>query len=95
MQKKNIEQVLYMQDSWTELKGIKTLVEAWKIMGKNAPHLIICGTGPLEEWCKNEIHGLNVEMKGFVNNEAVKQMIAQLLDYSTYSVVRRLSDDNS
>lgn len=60
-----------------ELKGIKTLVEAWKIMGKNAPHLIICGTGPLEEWCKNEIHGLNVEMKGFVNNEAVKQMIAR------------------
>ena len=59
-----------------ELKGIRVLVEAWKLMGPSFPHLTICGTGPLEEWCKEETKGLNVEMKGFVPNEDAKRLIA-------------------
>ena len=60
-----------------ELKGIRVLVEAWKLMGPDAPHLTICGTGPLEEWCREQIKGLNVEMKGFVDNAEAKRLIAQ------------------
>lgn len=59
-----------------ELKGIKVLIEAWKYLGTNAPHLTICGTGPLEEWCIEQTKGLNVEMKGFVPNKEVKRLIA-------------------
>ena len=59
-----------------ELKGIRVLVEAWKLMGADAPHLTVCGTGPLEEWCKEATKGLNVEMKGFVPNNEAKKLIA-------------------
>jgi len=60
-----------------ELKGVRTLVEAWELMGPDAPRLTICGTGPLEEWCREQTEGLNVEMKGFVPNEEAKILIAQ------------------
>lgn len=59
-----------------ELKGIRVLIEAWKLLGSDAPNLIICGTGPLEGWCKEETQGLNVEMRGFVDNVEVKKLIA-------------------
>ena len=61
-----------------ELKGVRTLIDAWKVMNTDAPHLIICGTGPLEDWCLTQIKGscLNAEMRGFVNNERVKRLIA-------------------
>ena len=52
-----------------ELKGIKIPFDAWKQMGASAPHLIVCGTGPLEDWCNNFLKDnpdLNIEMKGFV-----------------------------
>lgn len=60
-----------------ELKGVRTLVEAWKLMGDTAPHLTICGTGPLEDWCREQTEGLNVDMRGFVENAEVKRLIAQ------------------
>ena len=62
-----------------ELKGIRTLIEAWKHMGNDAPLLTIYGTGPLEEWCTAQIeeNKLNVEMKGFVPNESVKKYISK------------------
>lgn len=61
-----------------KLKGIDLLLKAWKEMGEQAPKLVVCGTGPMEEWCrkfvkKNEI---NVELWGFVPNEDVKRLIA-------------------
>ena len=40
-----------------------------------APKLIVCGTGPMEDWCKSFIreNDVNIEMRGFVpNNEALK-----------------------
>lgn len=60
-----------------ELKGIKVLVAAWKLMGNKAPQLTICGTGPLETWCRAETKNLNVKMKGFVSNEETKQLIGK------------------
>lgn len=58
-----------------KLKGIGFLFEAWKRMGAHAPKLIVCGTGPMEDWCKSFIreNDVNIEMRGFVpNNEALK-----------------------
>ncbi len=60
------------------IKGISVLIEAWKKLGSEAPHLIICGTGPMEAWCAGQIkeNHLNAEMKGFVANEEAKALIA-------------------
>ena len=58
-----------------KLKGIDLLFEAWKRMGEDAPKLIVCGTGPMEDWCKSftRENDVNIEMRGFVpNNEALK-----------------------
>lgn len=61
-----------------KLKGIDVLLEAWKLMGENAPKLIVCGTGPMEEWCNEFIacNKVNVELKGFVSNSEVRKLIA-------------------
>lgn len=43
--------------------------------GEDAPKLIVCGTGPMEDWCKSftRENDVNIEMRGFVpNNEALK-----------------------
>lgn len=62
-----------------KLKGVDILLEAWKLMGTDAPKLLICGTGPMEDWCKEYIKKNNlstVEMKGFVPNTEAKKLIA-------------------
>ncbi len=62
-----------------ELKGIKILFEAWKQMGNNAPKLLACGTGSMEDWCKEFLQSnpdCNIEMKGFVSNTEAKKLIA-------------------
>lgn len=61
-----------------ELKGVDILLEAWKQMGPDAPKLIVCGIGPLEEWCQKFIKQsqCNVEMRGFVSNTEVRKLIA-------------------
>lgn len=62
-----------------KLKGIDILFKAWKIMGYLAPKLVVCGTGPMEEWCRNFLENnldCNIEMKGFVLNKEVKKLIA-------------------
>ncbi|WDM33088.1 glycosyltransferase family 4 protein [Priestia megaterium] len=61
-----------------KLKGIQILLEAWKEIKDSK--LVICGTGPQEEWCKKYIeeNGLtNVKMLGFVSNEQVKKIIGE------------------
>lgn len=58
-----------------KLKGIDILFEAWRQMGEEAPKLIVCGTGPLDEWCKAfaKSNAVNIEMRGFVpNQDAIK-----------------------
>ncbi|WP_217302110.1 glycosyltransferase family 4 protein [Clostridium sp. 001] len=62
-----------------KLKGVDILLKAWNQMEKEAPKLVICGTGPMEEWCKQYIieNGLiSVEMKGFVPNSESRKIIA-------------------
>lgn len=61
------------------IKGVMRLLEAWKILGADAPELLLCGTGPLEEECRRMIadSGLtHVKMLGFVPNEQLRQMLA-------------------
>lgn len=62
-----------------KLKGIPILLEAWKIMGSEAPKLMICGVGEMEDLCREYIekYHINAEMKGFVPNEEVKKLIGQ------------------
>lgn len=61
-----------------KLKGIDFLFEAWKLMGKEASKLIVCGTGPMEDWCKRFIreNDVNIEMRGFVPNDEALKIIA-------------------
>lgn len=62
-----------------KLKGVDILLEAWKFMGEKAPKLLICGTGPMEAWCRDYIQKnnlVNVNMLGFVPNEEAKKLIA-------------------
>ena len=62
-----------------KLKGIDVLLEAWKQMGTSSPRLLICGTGLMEDWCKDYIARNNltsVEMMGFVPNTEARKLIA-------------------
>ena len=62
-----------------KLKGIDILFEVWKLMGNKAPALIVCGIGPMEDWCKKFISKnklCNIEMKGFIPNNEAKKLIA-------------------
>lgn len=61
-----------------KLKGIDLLFEAWKKIGDTAPKLVVCGTGPMEKWCKDFIKGnsVNIEMKGFIPNIEARKLIA-------------------
>ena len=62
------------------LKGIDCLFKAWHQMGEKAPTLQVCGTGQLEEWCRNYIHENhieNIEMMGFVDNKTTKELIGK------------------
>lgn len=40
-----------------ELKGVRTALEAWKLLGPDAPRLIVAGTGPLEDWMHRHAPG--------------------------------------
>lgn len=62
-----------------ELKGIKLLFEAWRLMEDNAPELKMCGTGPLENWCVeyiNKYYLSAISVLGFVPNKEAKGLIA-------------------
>lgn len=61
-----------------KLKGIDVLFEAWKLMGTDAPRLIVCGTGPMENWCKDYVqeNAFNIDMRGFVPNMEACRLIA-------------------
>ena len=63
-----------------KLKGIDFLLRAWSNMKDSKLKLIVCGTGPLEEWCKNYVaeHKIeNVEMRGHVSNTNVKVLLSE------------------
>ena len=63
-----------------EIKGIEVLLKAWKLLGEEAPKLLLCGKGPLEEWCReyiSENHLEKVKQLGFVPNDRVKKIIGE------------------
>ena len=62
-----------------KIKGIDFLLEAWEQIGENASKLIICGVGPMEDWCRKFIneHAVNAEMRGFVPNTEVRRIIGK------------------
>lgn len=61
-----------------KLKGIDILLKGWKELGEQAPKLVICGGGPLENWCKNYIaeYNLNIDMQGFIPNRQLIDLVA-------------------
>lgn len=61
-----------------KLKGVDILFEAWKSMGDTAPKLIVCGTGPMDNWCKEfvEHNRVNIELRGFIPNIEARKLIA-------------------
>ena len=62
------------------LKGVEVLLRGWKLLGPDGPELLICGTGPMEDWCRAYIAEnalTNVRMLGFVDNRQVKGLMAE------------------
>lgn len=61
-----------------KLKGIEVLFKAWKQMGDRAPLLIVCGTGPMEAWCKTFVSNnkVNIKLESFLANDKVRSLIA-------------------
>lgn len=76
-EEKRLNQFIYA-GRLDKLKGVELLLKVWKAMGKTAPKLIICGIGPMEEWCRDFVKNnlVNVEIKGFVENEEIRSLIA-------------------
>jgi glycosyltransferase involved in cell wall biosynthesis len=61
-------------------KGIEVLLEAWKLMGSEAPELVICGSGTCEKRCREYIstnHLNQVTVRGFIPNEEVQKVISE------------------
>lgn len=60
-----------------KLKCIDLLLKAWNRLGESAPKLLVCGTGPMTEWCRDfiEKNKMNVELKGFIPNREVIKLI--------------------
>lgn len=59
------------------LKGIRLLLKQWE----NIPEkLIVCGTGPEEEWCRRfclEKHMEQVELRGQLKHEKIMELIGE------------------
>lgn len=63
-----------------KLKGIDKLLEAWNMLEDKTIKLVVCGIGPMEEWCHAyaKEHGLtNVEFKGYVKNIDARKIIGE------------------
>ena len=62
------------------IKGIEVLLKAWSLLGRCAPKLIICGTGPLETWCRDYISENKLDkilLKGQISHAKVMEYINQ------------------
>lgn len=69
-----------------KLKGIDILFETWKIletqMGDDTPVLVVCGGGPLEDWCRQFVLQNNlkkIHLYGFVENSKIKEIISKAM----------------
>lgn len=63
-----------------KIKGVHVLFKAWRLLGEQAPELVVCGKGGESEWCHRfveENHLSSIKMMGFLPNDKVKDMIAE------------------
>ena len=49
-------------------------------MGENAAKLVVCGTGPMENWCRMFIreNPVNIEMRGYLPNDKTLEIIKKV-----------------
>ncbi len=61
-----------------ELKGTDILIKAYELLKKEAPRLILCGSGPMDDYCRKHIEegGLNIEMMGYTEHSRVLSLIS-------------------
>ena len=59
-----------------ELKGLRTAIEAWQLLGPDAPQLIVDGTGPLEAWAKENAPD-TVTFTGQLPHGTLTELLAQ------------------
>lgn len=62
-----------------EMKGIRVLLEAWRLLGANGPELLICGSGPLDDWSRKfaaDNKMTNVRFLGRLPNDQVRRLMA-------------------
>lgn len=65
-----------------KIKGMELLLQAWMKLGDKAPKLVICGSGELEDWCREYIQNnelSSVEMLGQIDNSEVKRIVGESL----------------
>ena len=58
-----------------ELKGLRTVIEAWRILGKDAPLLLVAGDGPLADWAKAQ-NLPKVQFVGQLPRDALHRLMA-------------------
>lgn len=65
------EEIVYIYaGNFSDNKGIKLLLHSFKELNLPNAKLVICGSGPLEEWIKKEIvNEEKIELKGQLNQE--------------------------
>ncbi|MFR3790459.1 MAG: glycosyltransferase [Blautia massiliensis (ex Durand et al. 2017)] len=59
-----------------ELKGLRTVLEAWKLLGADAPELLVAGKGPLGDWARRNA-GARVRFLGQVPPEELTRLMAE------------------
>ncbi len=59
-----------------ELKGLRTVLEAWKLLGADAPALLVAGKGPLGDWARQNA-GPGVRFLGQVPPEELTRLMAE------------------
>lgn len=65
-----------------KIKGLDILLQAWMKLGEKAPKLVICGSGELDDWCREYISNnelCNVELMGQIENSEAKKLIGESL----------------
>ena len=76
-----------------ELKGLRTVLEAWALLGPDAPLLLVAGDGPLGPWARQHA-GPNVRFLGQLPPEELhrhmaesRAVVAASLCYESFALV--------
>ena len=63
-----------------KIKGIDVLLKAWKLLGEDAPELIICGSGELDKNCQSFVKNnsvKNVTFKGQTPHDELMKLMGE------------------